>query len=377
MKIMVDLRSLMETGGKISGVENYLLNVLPFIHSEENSFSGFYNSFKDVYMPEFKKDFNVTRRSIPNKILNTTLSFFSFPKFEKLFGSFDILWLPDLRPFAISKTTKLAITAHDLSPVMHPEYYSLKRRIWHWLIQHKRSFKKADLVFAISEYTKNDLISFGVSEKKIKVVKHGLNHELFNTDISVEQKQEVRNKYKLPGKFLLSISTVEPRKNIEGLIKGFEMVDDPDLFLVIAGRLGWLYKGVLELANRSNKKEQIIFTGYVDEKDKPALISSAHIVCYPSFYEGFGFVPLEAMACGVPVITSARTSMAEICGDSALLIEPYQLPELVNAIKALNTDDVLRAHFTEKGLEHVKGFTWEKSALEIQRGLIQLAQTKV
>ena len=75
------------------------------------------------------------------------------------------LWLPDLRPFAISKTTKLAITAHDLSPVMHPEYYSLKRRIWHWLIQHKRSFKKADLVFAISEYTKNDLISFGVSEK--------------------------------------------------------------------------------------------------------------------------------------------------------------------------------------------------------------------
>lgn len=377
MKIMVDLRSLMETGGKISGVENYLLNVLPEMIKAENPFAGFYNSFKDVFMPNFKTNFKIVRRSIPNKILNTSLAFFSQPKFEKLFGSFDVLWMPDLRPFAIKKNTKLAITAHDLSPVLHPEYYSLKRRIWHWLIKHKRSFKRADLVFAISEYTKNDLIALGVDPNKIQVVKHGLNHELFNTNISEEKKRAVRIKYKLPEKFILSVSTVEPRKNIQGLIAGFVMINDPDLYLVIAGRLGWIYKGVLELANNSSKKERIIFPGYVDEADKPALISSAHIVCYPSFYEGFGFVPLEAMACAVPVITSARTAMAEICADAALLVEPMQLPELVSAINALNTDFELREHFIKKGLAHVQGFSWQKSALEISRALIQLAENKV
>ncbi len=377
MRIVIDLRSLMETGGKISGVENYLLNVLPLMNPKQNLFEGFYNSFKDVRMPKFKEGFKVLRRSIPNKILNTTLAFFSLPKFEDLFAPFDVLWMPDLRPFALSKKTKLAITAHDLSPVMHPEYYSFKRRIWHWLIRHKKSFKRADLIFAISEYTKNDLVALGIEPQKIMVIKHGLDHNLFNTNISLEEKIRVKNQYKLPQKFLLSVSTVEPRKNIGGLIKAFEKIDDPDLFLVIAGRLGWLYQGVLKLAESSSKKERIIFTGYVEEKDKPALISSAHIVCYPSFYEGFGFVPLESMASAVPVITSAKTAMAEICGDAALLVEPMQLPELVRGIEELNTNNDLRKYFIAKGLEHVKNFSWEKSASEISEALIQLAQNQV
>lgn len=367
MKIAVDLRSLMGADGKISGVENYLLNILKNLQGQE--YVGLYNGYAEVNLPEFP-GMEIRRSKIPNKFFNTSLSFLNYPKFENLYGEFEWLWLPDIRPFAIQRKTKLAITVHDLSAFMRPEFYSLKRKIWHWLINYKKALERADIIFAVSEYTKKDLMRrFGINENKIKVVYPGIDHKRFRNNFSDSEKTEIQNKYSLPQKYILSISTIEPRKNIEAIISAFESVPDPNLNLVIAGRLGWLYGKLLTRAEKSPKRAKIRFLGYVSEEDKPKLIASSTVVCYPSFYEGFGFIPLEAMACGVPVITSTRTSTPEVAQDAAILIEPYNINELRNAIVSLDTDPKLKSMLISKGLERVKLFDWAKTAEEIKNYL--------
>ncbi|MDB4940103.1 MAG: group 1 glycosyl transferase [Candidatus Doudnabacteria bacterium] len=378
MAIAVDLRSLMETGGKISGVENYLLNVLdrlPVAQSNKQiEYFGFCNSYRPVMLPEIKQSLTVKKTKIPNKILNAGLTFFNQPKFENLYGQFEILWLPDLRPFAISDKTKLAITVHDLSPVMHPKLYSLKRRIWHHVVRYQKSFDRANIIFAVSEYTKYDLIKiFKINPDKIKVIYSGIDHQRFNQNLDNKIKEQLRQKYNLPKRFILSISTIEPRKNISTLIAAFERIKDQDVNLVIAGRLGWLYKDLLKQIEKSPKRNQILLTGYINETDKPYLISLSEILCYPSYYEGFGFVPLEAMACGVPVISSTRTSMPEICEDAALLVEPSSLTDLTTALNALLENQSLREDFIAKGLVQAKKFNWDKTVQQINNYLMELA----
>jgi glycosyltransferase involved in cell wall biosynthesis len=188
MRIAIDLRSLMESGGKISGVENYTTSLIehaPHAHkgqATKNQLFGFYNAYKEVDMPiRTSEDFKIMRTRIPNKILNFALSATGYPKFEDLYGDFDVLWLPDLRPFSIKKKTRLAITVHDASPIMHPEFYSLRRTVWHRIINYRKSYARADIIFAVSEYTKYDLIKlFGIEADKIKVVYPGIDHTRFH-----------------------------------------------------------------------------------------------------------------------------------------------------------------------------------------------------
>ncbi|MBU6447579.1 glycosyltransferase family 4 protein [Patescibacteria group bacterium] len=374
MRLAIDLRSLMETRGRISGVENYLLNILQKLPVQAGDFA-FYNSFKDVRMPSLPQDLQVKRTRIPNKILNIAQSFLGTPKLESMYGNFDVLWMPDLRPFAVGKNAKLVVNAHDISPLIHPEFYSLKRRVWHRLISHKKSFERANLIFTISEYTKNDLIRFlGLPESKIKVIYPGIDHDVFRADLNEAGKNEVKQRYNLPEKFILSISTVEPRKNLASLVRAFNLINDPDVELVIAGRLGWLYKSLLVQIGNSHKKDKIHLIGYVSESEKPYLMSRAEIVAYPSFYEGFGFVPLEAMACGVPVVTSTRTSMPEVCGDAAILVDPYNVSELSAGLESLLNDPELRHDFIRKGFELAKRYQWDSCAGQIWQILRNLKQ---
>lgn len=375
MRLAVDLRSLMEKGGGISGVENYVLNAVNALSRESAiEMFFFYNIFRKIEMPkQLSTRGQIKKTGIPNKIFNIALKF-GLLNFERLYGDFDILWMPDLRPFSIKKKTKLVLTVHDLSPVAHSEFYSLKRRIWHWLLNYKKSFKRADLIFAVSEYTKYDLVkTFNVNPEKIKVVHPGVDHKIFNTELDQRLKHKVRQKYNLPEQYLLTISAIEPRKNLSGLIEAFERIADPEIRLVIAGRLGWLYKEILAKVNNSSKKDKIKMLGYVEEQDKPYLIAQAEMLCYPSFYEGFGFQPLEAMACGVPVISSARTSMPEVCGNAALLVEPYHLEDLVLAINSLLADRQLRETLRKRGVDQSQKFNWERTALEIKNHLKTLA----
>jgi glycosyltransferase involved in cell wall biosynthesis len=190
-----------------------------------NSYTLFFNSFYKTELPEFhyiNAKIKITRW--PNKILNLLLKF-KLLTLEKLIGDFDVLYMPNLNQFNISKKAKLFLTVHDLSPVVTPEFYDIKRQLWHKFLNYKKAFKRADAIFAVSEYTKSDLTKlFSIPEEKIHVVYPGVDKKIFNPEIPLDTLRQIRNKYGLPGDYILFLNTIEPRKNLLGLIAAFEIM---------------------------------------------------------------------------------------------------------------------------------------------------------
>ncbi len=372
MKIAVDLRSL--SSGSISGVENYTLNLLDNLLKLDkvNQYTLFYNSVSNRQLGDFHYvNSKVVHSRVPNKLLNIGLKLKAI-RLEKLAGEFDLLFMPNLNQYHIADKAKLVITAHDLSPVLTPEFYDAKRRLWHKFLNYKQAFNRANILFAVSEYTKNDLIKvFNINPEKIKVIYPGIDHDLFSPNLSEDQQRNLRNRYGLPGDFYLLLSTIEPRKNLKTLIKAFEQVNNP-ASLVIAGRLGWKYKRDFALIKKSKKNAKIKYIGYISESDKPALIKLAKALVYPSFYEGFGFQPLEAFGLGTPVIASQVTSLPEVVADAGLLINPYNVNDLTFALNQIVDNKLLRANLIEKGFLRAKQFTWQKCAEEVLQNFKQI-----
>jgi len=365
MKIAIDLRSL--SSGTVSGVENYCMNLVEGLleQDKKNEYVLFYNAMRTKQLPDFHYvNSKVVQSRIPSKFLNLAFKF-NLQKVEKFTGEIDWLFMPNLNQFSINPQTKLAITVHDLSPVITPEFYNLKRTIWHKFLNYKKAFDRANVLFAVSEYTKNDLIRiFNINPDKIKVVYPGIDHKQFNQNISIDQQRSVRNHYGLPGEYILFLNTIEPRKNLAGVIGAFEKIQS-SASLVIAGRLGWKYKNDFKLIKNSKKSAKIRYIGYVAEADKPALVKMAKTLIYPSFYEGFGFQPLEAMAVGTPVIASHLTSLPEIVGDAGLLADPYNPNSLAGALDQILTNDDLRQILIQRGFAQARKFNWEKTAAEV------------
>lgn len=365
MKITIDLRSL--SSGTISGVENYCLNLIDNLLTLDkiNRYTLFYNSFSGKELPDFHFiNSKVKQTRIPSKILNVALKT-GFTKLESLSGESDWLFMPNLNQFSINNKTKLAITVHDLSPVVTPEFYDARRTVWHKFLNYKKAFERADVLFSVSQYTKNDLIKiYNVNPEKIKVIYPGIDDKQFNQNISETEQRLVRNIYNLPGEFILFMNTVEPRKNLAGLIAAFEKITG-NSHLVIAGRLGWKYKKNFELINKSKKSAKIHYIGYVEEKHKPGLIKLAKVLVYPSFYEGFGFQPLEAMAVGTPVIASQITSLPEVIEQAGLLIDPYNINSIIGSLNSALTDEKLRRILITKGFEQASKFSWQTTAQKV------------
>jgi glycosyltransferase involved in cell wall biosynthesis len=170
-----------------------------------------------------------------------------------------------------------------------------------------------------------------------------------------------------PAPYLLYVGTVQPRKNLARLIDAFAQVAKESaapLQLVIAGKQGWLTQAIERRAHEHGIAEQVRFTGYVDDADLPALLSGALAFVFPSLYEGFGMPVLEAMACGAPVLTSTTSSLPEVAGDAALLVDPHDTQAIAQGIARLVDDTALREQVRQQGYEHVAGFTWDRCALE-------------
>jgi glycosyltransferase involved in cell wall biosynthesis len=249
--------------------------------------------------------------------------------------------------------------------VVTPEFYNLRRRVWHKFLNYKKAFDRANVLLAVSEYTKNDLVRiFNIDPKKIRVISPGINRAVFNYNIPINYQRLVRNLYGLPGDFILFLNTIEPRKNLAGVISAFEKIKSP-ASLVIAGRLGWKYKKDFELIKNSKKSAKIRYIGYVSEEHKPALIKMAKALVYPSFYEGFGFQPLEAMAVGTPVVASHLASLPEIVGDAGLLVDPYNPGSLTSGLEQVLDNGKLREILIQKGFARAQKFNWQKTAEEV------------
>jgi len=347
-----------------SGVSWYAKNLLAalFELDRTNQYILFYNSRKPVKLPVF--DFpNVSWRSwhYPNKLFNLSLNFLSWPKLDKLIGGCDVFFSPNLHFIATSKNCRTVITVHDLSFLIYPEFFTLKQRLWHKLILQKMILQRTDRIITDSENTQRDLKDLlGIAGGKAVVGLLGINDNYFPIKDEIVL-AAVREKYNLPEKFLLFLGANEPRKNLIGVLKAFTEISG-DINLVIAGAGGWKNEAIKKLA-QNNQRVKLV--GYIDEIDKPAVYSLAKCLVYPSFYEGFGLPILEAMACGCPVICGNNSSQGEVIGDAGLLVDPYKVNEIAEAMKIMVNNESVRQVLAKKGLARAKEFSWSKTAKKL------------
>lgn len=375
MKIAIDIRAL--STGKRTGMEEYLLALLNalFEIDKENQYILFNNNFNknNFHRENLKIGENVRFADfgIPNKIFNSSLAFLNFPKLDKICGNPDIFFSPCWNFCKLSNKIKYVLTVHDLSFEASKDFFSFKRRLWHKFIQTKNQVNRADKIIAVSESTKIDLIDlYNASPEKIKVIYSGINKQFFE-EFSEEEKSRVIKKYNLPEKFILFVGTIEPRKGILNLIKAFEEFKKSNktgIDLVIAGIKGWSCGEILKTIKKSSQKENIYLPGFIEDADKPVLMQTSKLFAYPSFYEGFGFPPLEAMACSVPVITSHNPSLSEIASGGSLMINPWNLDEFSWAINECLNNFQLREKMIKNGREHAGKFQW----MEVARKTLEI-----
>lgn len=371
MKIGIDIRCLI--GGKRTGVEEYTLELLEHLFAEDrdNEYVLFWNAWKlppcpmawDHRFPHVR----LVSFRIPNKLLNFSLWYLRFPHLDRLVGGVDVFFLPNLNFAAFSRKVRVVLTAHDLSFEHCPETFSWKRRLWHSFVNFRRLALRANHVIAVSASTRDDLVEYlGMSPKKIAVVSSGVSERFRKMSRNDSALVEVKRRYALPYRFLLFVGTIEPRKNILSLARVFDALvlngEASDFELVIAGTNGWKCRDILKSIDRLSSRSRIRFTGFVRDEDKPALYNLAHVFVYPSFYEGFGFPPLEAAACGVPVVTSNTSSFPETIGEGAILIDPLRPDDLLRALRDLLCDKVLHASFSKQGEVIASRFRWKDTA---------------
>lgn len=260
------------------------------------------------------------------------------------------------------KTCPQVVSIHDMTVHLFPERHSVHTR-WYLRYLVPAMLKASDGVITVSESAKADILNFGkVKNDKICVIPLGVD-EKFRQIRDERSLAMIRKKYGLERDFLLFVGMIEPRKNLENLVDAFLADFLPQQCdLVLAGSLGWGYSELLQKIAASNNKDCIRTPGYVDDTDLPALYSAAAAFVYPSFYEGFGLPILEAMACGTPVITSSVSSLPEVAGDAALLVDPSDAKALASALQRIVKDSSLRQDLSRRGRQRSSLFTWDQSA---------------
>ena len=257
-------------------------------------------------------------------------------------------------------------TIHDLSFEHLPETF--KRRSWRQMrLTIRRSAQSAAHILTDCDFARDDILkTYGIAPERVTAVPLAAAVR-FSPVRDERELDRVRNKYGINGKYILTVGSIQPRKNIPRLIRAYSMLCsernlEPLPKLVVVGKRGWLYEDTLATAESSTVRDRIILTGYVDDKDLPALYSAASCFVYPSYFEGFGIPPLEAMRCGTPTITGDRTCFPEIIGDAGLMVDPFDEQAIKLGIVRVLTEQTLRDDLIEKGLKRANSYDWLKTA---------------
>jgi glycosyltransferase involved in cell wall biosynthesis len=288
---------------------------------------------------------------------------------EAFIGEVDLFHATDFVLPPTRSKTRTILTVHDLSFVRVPDAASpsLKRYLDE-VVPH--SVNKAQHIIADSQATKEDLILlYGVKEEKITVLLSGIQSR-YAPVLSTPVTLTMRSKYKIGNSpYLFTIGTIQPRKNYSRVIRALKLLRDTgyDLQLVIAGGKGWLEDEMYKTLDETKLHDAVHLIGFAADEDIPALYSGAEAVVFPSLYEGFGFPVLEGMACGTPVITSNVSSLPEVAGDAAIMLDPYDVEAIADAIRRVLEDSELRASMIERGFAQAAKFTWENSAKQLHQ----------
>lgn len=255
-------------------------------------------------------------------------------------------------------------TLHDLIFRLYPETHMPLNR-WFLNLMMPRFLRRADMVIAVSECTRRDAIRwYQIPEERIRVIYEGV-EERFRP-APPEAVAALRARYGLPERFILYVGTIEPRKNLPTLFAAYRRLLDrwPDLGLVVAGKPGWLTRGTFQALRRLGLEGRVRFLGYVPEEDLPPLYTAAAAFAFPSLYEGFGLPPLEAMACGTPVVVADAAALPEVVGEAGLRVPPDRPEAWAAALEAVLSDPLLRARLREAGLRQAARFRWDEAAAQ-------------
>ena len=254
------------------------------------------------------------------------------------------------------------VTVHDLAFLREPGRLPARRRRYLTTMT-RASVRRAARVLAVSEYTKNDLLeAFGVPPDRVVVTPLAVD-ETFSPP-SLEALAVFRAKHGLAGPFVLYVGTLEPRKNVPGLLRAFaEIVTEVPHELVLVGAQGWMTEEIDRALSDVRLEGRVRVTGYADDAELPLWYGAADLFVYPPFYEGFGLPPLEAMACGTPVVASAVSSLPEVADDAALLVDPADREALADAMRRVLTDPALAAELRTRGRTRAARCSWARTAV--------------
>ena len=260
----------------------------------------------------------------------------------------------------------VVVSIHDLSFEHLPQTFKWRSRK-QLRITVRRSAREASQVIALSEHARKDIIStYCIAPEKVTAIPLAAAAH-FRPIRNDEELQRVRQTYGIEGEYILSVGAIQPRKNLSRLVAAYSRLrratPEGNLpKLVLAGKCAWLYEETLRTIKELQVSDSVILTGYVPESDLPVLYSGALCFVYPSYFEGFGLPPLEAMKCGVPVIVGNRTSLPEVVGDAAILVDPFDADAIARAMDKLISDSNFRAELAARGLARAKLFDWRETA---------------
>ena len=372
MRIGIDISTVLNHGQDIGAgryITNLVKNLLKIDKKNTYVLTGRYITDEYLYIIKNLKS-KFASNKIESKLYKTTQKKLEvwnrlrFPPIELMGFKADLLHCPDyLIPPTLNKI--IILTIHDLAFIRFPQFN------FDWFIKKytkevKRNARLAKKIVAASKSTKDDIIKFfKIDPAKVKVV-YLASDSRFKKLANQEKDKEVLKKYGIDKKYILSVGTIEPRKNYSTLIKAFNYIkhnnNNFNCKLVIVGRTGWKSEATYRERELSLYKDDILFIGRVSDKDLVQIYNQAEIFVYPSLFEGFGLPPVEAMGCGLPVIASDSSSLKEVVGNAGILIPPDDFKEISKQISYILKNEKITKELEEKSLKQAKKFSWEKTA---------------
>ena len=365
MKIAIDTVLLLSP---LTGVGNYAYQIARKLReiAPTHDYTYFYGYYSSRLLSPGEHLDSVHRvkeavRKIP--FLGTAAR--SLKDVANLFSSreFDLYFEPNFIPLNI-RARRTVVTVPDFSFARFPEWHT-PDKVQYYAKNFGKKIRRADRIIVISDFIRNEAIQrFGFSPEKIATIPLGVDHEIYRV-YDPRDLLPTREKYRLPENFLLFVGSLEPRKNLERLLLAYQDLEEAtrrEVKLVLVGFQGWENKKVMSLIRRM--KSEVFYLGYLPEEDLAKIYNLARLFIYPSLYEGFGLPPLEAMACGCPVVVSNAASLPEVCGEGAIYVNPYEVTSMAQGIDRVLKDEALRILLAAKGRERASQFSWERASAE-------------
>ena len=358
LKIAVDALSLLSP---LTGIGRYCYEVSKELQNNGIETTFYYGYFsKNLIEPTHKKSVKnlksfITSNPLIKKSAREMLFFFTKLSAE----SFDLYWQPNFIPNPNIKAKKVITTVHDFSFFLYKDFIP-KERLKYFDKYFLKNINLSSVIITGSFFTKEEILQrLNFKSEDIYVIYHGVNHSLFKLY------NNPKVNFNLPKKFILSVGSIEPRKNLLGLLKAYLSLSRDiknEYKLVLAGFKGWENSEIVSLIKQNS--QDVFYLGYLSNEELAKVYNLSSCFVFPSFYEGFGLPILEAMACGTPVVCSNSSSMPEVGGDAAVYCNPKDIDDIAKKIEMVLNDKILQQKMIEKGLQRAKEFTWEKSAQE-------------